>query len=198
MERRSFTPEFKSQAVARALQPGANKLGLARELEISNNVLHRWIRMSGQSASPEAGADGKKKPGRPRIVRTPQAGAENKAASDRVSRSEGSVVSTKRRGAAAPNVGSQQADSRPEQGQQMGLPELDSHVGMNDQGGNIRTEDAPQRGRGRPRLTQQGQAQETSGGQRDDLSSMRQSLERVSQERDMLRQMLGHYFSINQ
>lgn len=196
MERRSFTPEFKADAVARALQPGANKLGLARDLDISNNVLHRWIRQSGQSASPEVGENGVRRKGRPRIVRTPQAdgaGATAGAApaGDRVARTESSsVVSAKRRGAAAPK-----AVGRPSHSQQMGLPEVEQQD-AHSQGNTAHTDDTAPRGRGRPRLADT--THEASGGQHEDLASLRQNLERVSQERDMLRQMLGHYFAISQ
>lgn len=197
MERRSFTAEFKANAVNRALQPGANKLGLARELDISNNVLHRWIRMSGQSASPETGANGARKKGRPRIVRTHQAESEGSTSTaNRVSRTEStSVVSAKRRGAAAPKAAKKATVGRPSHAQQLGLPEVEQQD-MHAPTVTAHTEEAAPRGRGRPRLADS--APEATGGQREDLANLRQSLARVSEERDMLRQMLGHYFAVNQ
>lgn len=41
---RQFTEEFKRDAVKRAAEQGVNKSALAKSLEISGNILHRWIR----------------------------------------------------------------------------------------------------------------------------------------------------------
>lgn len=61
---RRFDEEFKRDALKRAAEPGTNKSALAKSLEISGTLLHRWIRES------QAAADGtkpaRKKPGRPR------------------------------------------------------------------------------------------------------------------------------------
>jgi len=51
MERRHFTDEFKREAVKLARQPGASKAGIAKDLDISPNMLARWAREQQGSSS---------------------------------------------------------------------------------------------------------------------------------------------------
>ena len=44
MQRRTFTEEFKHEAVKLARQPGASKAGIARDLGVGANMLGRWCR----------------------------------------------------------------------------------------------------------------------------------------------------------
>lgn len=44
MQRRTFTEEFKREAVKLARQPGASKAGIARDLGVGANILGRWCR----------------------------------------------------------------------------------------------------------------------------------------------------------
>lgn len=43
MGRKTFTAEFKRQAVAMSLEPGGTVPGVCRELGISDSALRRWI-----------------------------------------------------------------------------------------------------------------------------------------------------------
>ena len=45
-KRRRFTPEFKSSAVEMATRPGGTVSQAARDLEIGEGGLHRWIKRS--------------------------------------------------------------------------------------------------------------------------------------------------------
>lgn len=90
---RSFTDEFKRDAVKRASEPGVNKSALAKTLEISGNILHRWIR---ESQAPDAGAV-KAKPGRPRR----QATQTQEGGSVTAAKSQGSGVQGKTTGVSA-------------------------------------------------------------------------------------------------
>jgi transposase len=44
MQRRTFTEEFKREAVKLVRQPGASKAGIARDLGVGANLLGRWCR----------------------------------------------------------------------------------------------------------------------------------------------------------
>lgn len=44
MKHRKFTDVFKRDAVRQASVRGANKAAVAKSLDISSNILHRWIR----------------------------------------------------------------------------------------------------------------------------------------------------------
>jgi transposase len=50
MSRKQFSLEFKEQAVKLALSGEKSKSQTARDLGISNNVLHRWIGLYGPPA----------------------------------------------------------------------------------------------------------------------------------------------------
>lgn len=57
MQRRTFTEEFKREAVKLARQPGASKAGIARDLGIGANMLGRWCReQEGRSVSTRTSA----------------------------------------------------------------------------------------------------------------------------------------------
>ena len=50
MRRRTFSEEFKREAVKLVRQPGASKAGIARDLGVRANLLGRWCReQEGQS-----------------------------------------------------------------------------------------------------------------------------------------------------
>lgn len=51
MKRRVYSEDFKIEAVAACLEPGANKSSIARNLELSLNTLHNWINKYGQKDS---------------------------------------------------------------------------------------------------------------------------------------------------
>lgn len=44
MEHRKFSDDFKRDAVLKATAAGASKSSIAKDLGVSNNLLHRWIR----------------------------------------------------------------------------------------------------------------------------------------------------------
>lgn len=48
---RTFTTEFKQQAVQLATQPGTNASQVARDLGLHPNLLHRWIRQAQSGAA---------------------------------------------------------------------------------------------------------------------------------------------------
>jgi transposase-like protein len=175
MERRTFSPEFKAQAVFRAMQPGANKLNISRELEISNNVLHRWIRTSEPGGGMAQSVDGVRRKGRPRKV-IPQITAEHSVPDH------------------------QGAPAHHEEPTQTELYGSDSHEAYDNRTPIVQTHQSeqPARPRGRPRLmrdTPEIDAVDHQDQQNEDISVLSQRLERISCERDMLRQMLSHYFS---
>lgn len=49
MAKRSFTPEFKQEAVRQVTELGRPVASVARSLNISANLLHRWKRDLGES-----------------------------------------------------------------------------------------------------------------------------------------------------
>jgi transposase len=52
MQRRTFTEEFKREAVKLVRQLGASKAGIARDLGVGANLLGRWCREQGGRAGP--------------------------------------------------------------------------------------------------------------------------------------------------
>lgn len=60
-KRRSFTAEFKQEAVQLAKQPDITLSQVARDLERSESLLRRWVHASDQKG--EAAFPGKGKPG---------------------------------------------------------------------------------------------------------------------------------------
>jgi transposase-like protein len=61
MKHRQFSDTFKSEAVRRANTPGTVKASVAKELDITSNILHRWIREA-EDASNGATFISEKKP----------------------------------------------------------------------------------------------------------------------------------------
>jgi transposase-like protein len=55
MKHRQFTDTFKREAVRRATTPGIVKASVAKELDITSNILHRWIREAGEAGSGDTG-----------------------------------------------------------------------------------------------------------------------------------------------
>jgi transposase len=60
-KRRTFTAEFKQEAVQLAKQPDVALSQVARDLELSESLLRRWVHASDQKG--EAAFPGKGKPG---------------------------------------------------------------------------------------------------------------------------------------
>jgi transposase-like protein len=54
IRRRRHSPEFKSQLVAAARQPGASVAGIALAHGINANLLHRWMRETQGISEPRA------------------------------------------------------------------------------------------------------------------------------------------------
>ena len=61
--RRSFTEEFKGDAVRLAIERG-NVSAVARDLGINESVLNRWKRQLQQETAPRPGSQGRPFPGR--------------------------------------------------------------------------------------------------------------------------------------
>jgi transposase len=51
-QRRTFTEEFKQEAVKLTRQPGAGKAAIARDLGIGVNLLARWVKAEEEVFSP--------------------------------------------------------------------------------------------------------------------------------------------------
>lgn len=49
--RRSYSREFKAQIVETCLRPGTSVAAIARQHNINDNIVHRWIREAEQAAS---------------------------------------------------------------------------------------------------------------------------------------------------
>lgn len=49
--RRSYSREFKAQIVETCLRPGTSVAAIARQHNINDNMVHRWIREAEQAAS---------------------------------------------------------------------------------------------------------------------------------------------------
>jgi transposase len=49
--RRRYSPEFKAQVVDACNHPGTSVATIARQHDINDNIVHRWIRESEQAAS---------------------------------------------------------------------------------------------------------------------------------------------------
>jgi transposase len=62
MQRRSFTEEFKREAVRLASQPEANKSAIARDLGIRANLLARWVREQAGHCEGAVGSKGQADP----------------------------------------------------------------------------------------------------------------------------------------
>ena len=51
-KRRQYSPELKSQVIARTQEPGASVAGVAMAHGINANIVHRWLRERASQAQP--------------------------------------------------------------------------------------------------------------------------------------------------
>ena len=59
ISKRSFTPQFKDEAVRLVLQEGLSTPAAARRIEISEKTLANWVRRARRGQPPHAAAPGK-------------------------------------------------------------------------------------------------------------------------------------------
>ena len=57
-ERRTFSEEFKREAVKLVVQPGAIRADIARDLGIGSSLLGRWCREAGAEQQESVGSNG--------------------------------------------------------------------------------------------------------------------------------------------
>jgi transposase len=62
MAKRSFTPEFKQEAVRQVTEEGRSIASVARKLDVSPNLLHRWRRDLKQSPAGAFPGKGRMRP----------------------------------------------------------------------------------------------------------------------------------------
>lgn len=62
MARRSFTPEFKKEAIRQITELGRNVASVARKLDVSANTLHRWKRDLKESPAGAFPGKGRQRP----------------------------------------------------------------------------------------------------------------------------------------
>ena len=82
MERRKFTREFKIEAVRLVKQRGVSVAQAARDLEVHENVLRKWVKEFGADAAHAFPGHGQMKPEQQEITRLRREVAKLKAERD--------------------------------------------------------------------------------------------------------------------